>query len=69
MRCLYTAVAEGREDHVFQGLRDETYKPGDALNVGPEKWRVDNVQHVVTEWTGNPKSHVISRTLHCTVVG
>ena len=29
---------------MFQGLRDEDYKPGDTLNVGPERWRVDRVE-------------------------
>jgi len=68
-RCLYTAVAKGREDHSFQGLRDEDYAPGDRLNVGSETWRVDTVEDTgVTQWIGDRKNALFSRTLHCTVM-
>jgi hypothetical protein len=68
MRCLYTAVAKGRADHVFQGLRDENYVTGDVLNVEAEKWRVDEVQDVETAIGRGPKAHQFHRTLYCTVV-
>jgi hypothetical protein len=67
MRSLYTAVAEGREDHVFQGLRDENYEAGDTLHVGPETWRVDEVHDLVT-MSRDPKTRELRRTLYCTVV-
>jgi hypothetical protein len=68
-RCLYTAVAAGRDDHAFQGLRDEDYAAGDTLNVGSETWRVDTVEDTgVTQRIGDRKDALFSRTLHCTVV-
>ncbi len=68
MRCVYTAVADGREDHVFQGLRDENYIAGDTLRIGAETWRIDEVQDLVTELGRNPKARELHRTLYCSVI-
>jgi hypothetical protein len=64
-RYLYTAVAEGRQDDDFQGLRDEHYEPGDILRVRSETWRIDSVED-----TGfaDRKKDLLARTLHCSVV-
>ena len=64
-RYLYTAVAQGRPNTDFQGLRDEHYEPGDTLNVQSETWRIDSVED-----TGfaDRKKGVLAQTLRCTVL-
>jgi hypothetical protein len=64
-RYLYTAVAQGRPNNDFQGLRDEHYQPGDTLRVQSEVWRVESVED-----TGfaDRRNGLLAQTLHCTVL-